>query len=211
MLGGMTRLMCILLVGAMVLPAVAAPRAKGKGKGRVVRVERARGSAVTPRVCDVRADKAGTCIGTEPSIGELVTVLDENGVIAEVRITEATPFSTGGTASCTSLWNIKSEVVRGDMSAIPLRTIGVVDPEIHPRKGRMLGRDQFPASPSGRNDEQVVVAVDRDGDREADIVLTQTACDSSSGLPGGSCLDEWARVNGHMVRVQQTNFAVCGF
>ena len=42
--------------------------------------------------------------------------------------------------------------------------------------------------------EQVVVAVDRDGDRTADIVLTQNACDGASPVPGGSCIDEWARV-----------------
>lgn len=38
------------------------------------------------------------------------------------------------------------------------------------------------------------VAVDRDGDRTADIVLTQNACDGAGPVPGGSCIDEWARV-----------------
>jgi hypothetical protein len=208
MLGGMTRLVAfVVVVGAFAPPATGAPRAKGK----VVRVERQRGTAVTPRVCDVRADKAGTCLGPEPALGELITVLDENGVIAEVRITEAVAFSTGGTNACQSLWNIKTEIVRGDLASIPLRTIGVVDPEVHPRKGRMMPKEQFPAPPSGRNDEQVVVAVDRDGDRTADIVLTQNTCDGVSPVPGGSCIDEWARINGRLVKVQQTNFATCGF
>jgi len=195
------------VVGAFALSAAAAPRAKGK----VVRVERQRGTAVTPRVCDVRADKAGTCLGPEPQIGEVIIVLDENGVIAEARITEAVAFSTGGSNACQSLWNIKTEVVRGDLTTIPLRTIGVVDPEVHPRKGRMLPKEQFPPPPSGRSDEQVVVAVDRDGDRTADIVLTQNSCDGSSAVQGGSCIDEWARVNGRLIKVQQTNFATCGF
>ena len=204
----MTRLVVFcLVVGALVVPAAGAPRARGK----VVRVERQRGTAVTPRVCDVRADRAGTCLGPEPTIGELITVLDETGVIAEVRISEATAFSTGGSIACQSLWNIKTEVVRGDLTSIPLRTIGVVDPDLHPRKGRMLPKEQFPPSPSGRSDEQVVVAVDRDGDREADIVLTQNTCDGAGPVPGGSCIDEWARVNGRLVKVQQTNFASCGF
>jgi len=207
MLGGMVRSLCLVLVGAFALPATAAPRPKGK----VVRIERQRGTAVTPRVCDVRADKAGTCLGPEPTIGELITVLDETGVIAEVRISEATAFSTGGNNACQSLWNIKTEVVRGDLTSIPMRTIGVVDPEVHPRKGRMMPKEQFPPPPSGRNDEQVVVAVDRDGDRTADIVLTQNACEGTGSVPGGSCIDEWARVNGRLVKVQQTNFATCGF
>ena len=204
----MTRLVVFcLVVGALAVPAIGAPRARGK----VVRVERQRGTAMTPRVCDVRADRAGTCLGPEPAIGELITVLDETGVIAEVRITEATAFSTGGASACQSLWNIKTEVVRGDLTSIPLRTIGVVDSDVHPRKGRMLPKEQFPQPPSGRSDEQVVVAVDRDGDREADIVLTQNTCDGSGPVPGGSCIDEWARVNGRLVKVQQTNFASCGF
>lgn len=204
----MTRLVVFcLVVGALAVPATGAPRARGK----VVRVERPRGTAVMPRVCDVRADRAGTCLGPEPALGELITVLDETGVIAEVRITEATAFSTSGASACQSLWNIKTEVVRGDLTSIPLRTIGVVDPDVHPRKGRMLPKEQFPQPPSGRSDEQVVVAVDRDGDGEADIVLTQTTCDGSGLVPGGSCIDEWARVNGRLVNVQQTNFASCGF
>ncbi|MBA3455264.1 MAG: hypothetical protein H0T42_19390 [Deltaproteobacteria bacterium] len=206
----MTRLVVLtllsgLLVGALALPAGGNPRARGK----VIRVERQRGTAVTPRVCDVRADKAGTCLGPQPTIGEVITVLDETGVIAEVRISEATAFSTGGSTACQSLWNIKTEVIRGDLASIPLRTIGVVDPEVHPRKGRMMSKEQFPAPPSGRTDEQVVVAVDRDGDRTPDIVLTQAPCDQAS--PGGSCIDEWARVNGRLVKVQQTNFSSCGF
>ncbi len=121
-------------------------------------------------------------------------MLDENGVIAEVRITEAAAFSTGGSNACQSLWNIKTEIARGDLASIPLRTTGVVDPEVHLRKGRMMPKEQFPQLPSGCSNEQVVVAVDRDGDRTADIVLTQNASDGASPVPGGSCIDEWARV-----------------
>jgi len=208
MLANMTRLACILVVGATALigmRALAAPRAKG----RVIRVERSRGTAAVPRVCDIRGDRSGTCIGTEPLVGEIVSVLDESGVLAEVKITEATPFATGA-GSCTSLWNIKTDLVRGDVSSIPIRTIGIVDPQIHPRRGRNLAREQFPPPPSGRADDQVVVAVDRDGDRVADIVLTQSACEGSSA-PTGTCLDEYANMNGRMVRVHQTNFASCGF
>lgn len=197
------------LIGAFAL--IGAARAAPRAKGKVIRIERARGSAAIPRVCDVRGDTGGTCLGTQPVVGEIVTVLDENGVIAEVRIIEATAFSTGSTNNCQSLWSIKTESVKGDLASIPLRTIGVVDPEVDPRKGRMLPRDQFPPPPSGRSDEQVVVAIDRDGDRSSDIVLTQSQCDGASPVPGGSCIDEWARVNGRMVRVQQTNFATCGF
>ncbi len=208
MLANMTRLACILLAGATALigmRAFAAPRAKG----RVVRVERSRGTAAIPRVCDIRADYSGTCIGTEPMVGEIVHVIDETGVLAEARITETTPFASG-VGTCTSLWNIKTHPVRGDVSSVPLRTIGVVDPQIHPRRGRNLPREQFPPSPSGRPDDIVVMAVDRDGNGTADIVLAQTACDGASAS-AGSCIDEYANMNGRMVRVHQTNFASCGF
>jgi len=48
---------------------------------------------VTPRVCDVRADKAGTCLGPEPQIGELITVLEVKGRLIKVQQTN---FATCG-------------------------------------------------------------------------------------------------------------------
>jgi len=217
----MTRLWCVLLVGALALPASGAPgsgkpegkpdgKPEGKPEGKVVRVERNRGTTTIPRVCDVRPSGAGTCIGSEPVPGEIIVVLDETGMIAQVRILEATGYSTGGPIACDSLWAIKTELVRGDLSTIALRAIGVVDPEVQPKKARVLGKDRYPTSPSGKVDEHVVVAVDRDGDREPDIVLTQSSCDGSGSFVGGACVDQYSRLGGRLVRIQHSSFANCG-
>lgn len=204
MLLGMTRLWCVVLVGAVALPAVAAPR------GRVVRVERTRATSFAPRICEVRTDQTGMCLGARPEIGDLVSVIDESGVVAQVRVTETSEYPPGSqTATCEGLWGIKSELVRGDLSVIPIRGIGVLHPEVHPRKARVIPREQFPPAPSGRSDEQTIAAVDRDGDRVADIVVTQSTC-GGSAPGGGPCLDQYAQLGGRMVHVYQINLATCG-
>ncbi len=198
--------LAVVLVGAAVSVAAAAPRPKGK----VIRVERSRSSSAPPRVCEVHTDGAGVCFGTEPAIGDIMMVLDESGVIAETRITDATSFSTGGiNQTCNALWNVKSRVVRGDLANVTSRNFGIVDAEIHPQRGRVL-KDQLPPSPSGDPSDVVMIAVDRDGDRDPDILVVQSNCDGLALATSGSCLDSWARVKGRMVRVQQTNFATCG-
>ena len=53
----------------------------------------------------------------------------------------------------------------------------MIDPEVDPRNARMLVKDQFPTAPSGRGDDQVVVAIDDDGDGTADLVFVQYQCD----------------------------------
>jgi hypothetical protein len=201
----MVRLALVLVAAVYVAPATAAPRVRGK----VVRVERERRNKAAPRICDVRGDRSGTCLGSQPQVGDVVSVLDENGVIADALIIEITPFSAGGQSSnCDSMWNIRTEVVRGDLAGMTSRTIGLVDADLHPQHAHLLPRDQFPPAPTGRDDETVMVAVDRDGDRTPDLMLTQSTCDASLG--GGMCIDQWARIDGRFKRVQQTNFASCG-
>ncbi len=203
----MTRLLGVVLVGAIALPAQAAPRARGK----VIRVERVRGPLMIPRVCDIQADKTGLCLGGQPLSGEMVMVLDETGVIAQARIIDVAAFAVGMGSSCNALWRIKTEIVVGDLSTIPMRTIGVVDPEVHPRKGRMYPSSALPHHPNSNSHDKVLAAIDRDGDGAPDIVLTQSACDDSNGQAStGMCVDEWTRVGGEMARVQQTNFSSCG-
>jgi hypothetical protein len=200
------RVLAVLLVGAAISAASAAPRPHGK----VVRVERQRATNAPPRICEIHVDGAGVCFGAEPLVGDLVMVMDENGVVAETKISEAKPFSTGSNQVCTALWNVKSELVRGDLTNVSSRNFGVVDAEIHPQKGRVFAKDQFPPSPSGDANDVVMIVVDREGDHTADIIVAQSNCDGSSPGSGGACLDAWARVKGRMVRVQQTNFATCG-
>lgn len=205
---GVMRATAVLVGVAVTAAAAAAPRPHGK----VVRVERQRSTTLPPRTCEIHTDGAGVCFGAEPIVGDLVMVMDENGVIAETKVTEAKPFSTGSGSSqvCTALWTVKSELVRGDLTNVSQRNFGFVDPEIQPRKGRIFPKDQFPPSPSGDATDVVMIVMDRDGDRTADVVVVQSNCDGTSSVGGGACLDAWARVKGRMVRVQQTNFSTCG-
>lgn len=201
------RVVLAMLVAAVVTTAAAAPRSHGK----VVRVERQRAASSPPRICEVHTDASGVCFGAEPLVGDVVMVMDENGVIAETKISEATPFRTGGTGTCNALWNIKSELLRGDLTNVSARNFGVVDAEIHPQKGRILDKDKLALpSPSGDPNDVVMIVVDRDGDRTPDIIVAQSNCDNQNQAGAGSCLDAWSRVKGKMVRVQQTNFATCG-
>jgi len=204
MLGDMTRAWClVVLVGFGTVPAAGSPRAKGK----VVRVERERQSSVTPRICDVQADKSGNCFGPEPKLGDVITLVDETGIVGEARITETSAFALAGRASkgCDGLWAVKTEVLRDDLANMVGRTMGVIDPAMHPRLGRMIPKEQL-SPPSGRSDEVPAVGFDRDGDRVADIILSQSSCDGS----GSMCIEEWLRVEGRMVRVHQVNFQNCG-
>lgn len=206
MLGDMTRASLLVVVCALALPARAAPRQAGK----VVRVERARAASSVPRICDVQPDKTGNCFGPEPAPGDIITLVDESGIVGEARVSEVAAFALAGRQSagakgCEGLWSVKTDLLRGDLSNSIARTVGVIDPGMHPRRGRMIPKDQLSA-PSGRSDDNPAMGFDRDGDRVADIVLTQTSCDGA----GSMCIEEWVRTDGAMKRVHLVNFQNCG-
>ena len=206
MLGGMScaRYVVVAAAALIALPADATPRPKGK----VVRVERRRASNVIPRICDVQGDKTGNCFGAEPKLGDLITLLDDSGIIGEARIIEVQPFSLAGRGSkgCDGLWSVRTELLRGDLTNSLGRTMGVVDPAMHPRLGKLIPKEQL-SPPSGRSDEVPAIGFDRDGDRTPDIILSQSTCDGQ----GSMCIEEWLRVEGRMVKVHQINFQTCGF
>ncbi|MGE0868386.1 MAG: hypothetical protein AB7P03_07490 [Kofleriaceae bacterium] len=201
----MSRLHWLFLVCA-IAPAAAAPRTKG----RVVRIERAHAEAFVPRLCMVQSDDTGTCFGPAPSAGDRVAVMDESGIVAEVKIVSLTAMSMGAT-QCTSLWRVKTEMLRGTAGALSIGSLGVIDPLIdaRERKARMVPQDQLPPHPGGNTSERVVAAIDRDSDDRADIVLTQSSCDAVAGRGMGMCFDEWSRVRGNLIRVAQLNLAAC--
>ena len=206
MLGDMTRASLLLVVCALAQPALGGPRQPGK----VVRVERTRSTTSIPRICDVQPDRTGNCFGPEPSIGDIITLVDESGVVGEVRVIEISAFALAGrpatpTKGCDGLWSVKTELLRGDLANTIARTVGVIDPGMHPRRGRLIPKEQL-SPPSGRPDDNPQLGFDRDGDRVADIVLVQASCDGA----GSMCIEEWARVNGEMKRAHQVNFQNCG-
>jgi hypothetical protein len=174
--------------------------------GRVLRVERTGGgSSVAPRLCEVRGE-SGTCVGEQPKAGQTVLVFDEQHVVAEVQILEA----TSAVASCANLWTVKTRALRG--GAADGSGIGVIDPGVDPRRARVLDKDHMPASPSGISDEEIWRAIDRDGDGSADILVTHYNCDTSGRpVPRGAtyCIDVWARLGTKLTRTTQLNFAQC--
>lgn len=196
---------------AFVLASVpAAGSAAAAPNGRVVRVVRAGDSRSTaPRLCDIRGD-SGTCIGEQPRSGQHVMVLDEHRVVAEVQIVEASTMI----ASCQSVWTVKTRPIHG--VATDSDGIGVIDLRLDPSRARVLEKARNPASPSGHPGDEVLRAVDRDGDGIADILITRYSCDVSgkpSAAPSPSCIDIWARTGaqsgGKLVRASQLNFAPC--
>jgi hypothetical protein len=198
MLEGVSRLTgLVFVIGSTA--AVAGPA------GRVVRVERAGGTSVAPRLCELRGD-AGTCVGDEPKVGEIIVVLDEQHVIAEVQIVAAPTV----VASCANLWTVKTRPSRGAVS--DGEGIGVIDPSLDLRRAHVLDKSHLPASPSGLAGDEVWRAIDRDGDGAADIVFTHYSCDSAGALVSGGaqyCLDIWSRTHTRMARTTQLNFAQC--
>jgi hypothetical protein len=182
-----------------------APPAPPPPSGRVVRVERSGISRIAPRLCDIHGE-LGNCVGDEPRPGQIVVVLDEHHVVAEVQILEAASFS----ASCAMLWTVKTRTLRG--STLEGDGIGVIDPGLDPNRAHLIERAHLPSSPSGSPDDEVWRAIDRDGDGAADILITRYNCDASgrsTSTSVTSCLDLWSRTGARMTRTTQLNFALC--
>lgn len=201
----MSRSLCAVLVACSLAALGPSPAAVAGPSGRVVRIERSGGSRIPPRLCEIHGD-TGNCVGDEPRAGQIVAVLDEHRVVAEVQILEATSFSD----SCPMLWSVKTRVLRGATSDSD--GIGVIDPSLDPNRAHLINRTQLPSSPSGTPDDEVWRAIDRDGDGAADILITRYGCDSS-GRPASAgstfCIDLWARTGARMTRTTQLNFALC--
>lgn len=187
--------------------AGATPRA-----GKVVRIERrSRGPDGIPRYCDVRDDgqgPVGTCLGTQPTLGAVVDMVDDVRVFAQVRITEATLFQ-----NCKGIWTIKGSLQHGDLNAVGTgRALGLIDGGLDVRTAHRIPNDLGRTAPSGRTDERVFAAVDRDGKGNEDVVITQYVCDPQ-GQPNATgmaqCMDVYSRTGGRLSRAQQTIIAGC--
>lgn len=173
--------------------------------GRVVRVERSSRSRAAPRVCEIHG-QAGNCIGEAPRSGQIVSVLDEHRVVADVQIVEVTRFSP----SCPTVWMVKTRVIRG--APADSDGIGVIDPSLDPSRARVIDRSHLPPSPSGSPDEEVWRAIDRDGDGDPDILITRLGCDPSGRTASGGaayCVDVWARTGARMTRTAQVDLTQC--
>jgi hypothetical protein len=197
----------LLLVGAPAPAAEAAPR------GRVVRVERSVASVV-PRICAMGGGaRSGQnlCFG-EPHDGDRIAVIDlaEKRVRGEFvieAVTEATELSSLNLCISTGVRSVRGSYASGVEEGGHI--IGLRGAKLNRRVARVLSNV---AAPSGRADEQVELAIDADGNGQADLLLTQYVCDGD-GAPAaggeGRCFDTYMEQRGGMRRVQQDILRAC--
>jgi hypothetical protein len=202
MLCGMLRMLAAVAVGATLLgAAVAAPKS-----GRVVRVERRpRTGTAAPRSCEHIEGDSWICRGVRPLPGEIISIVAQDGIAAEVRIAEV-----GDVPTCRVAWRVRGRVLRGDVNADP--SAAVIDPSLDPRTSRLMPPGVVTRSPSGRADDDVDWAIDRNGDGKEDLVATSYVCDDA-GKPdinaGGQCFDLWSSSGFEMRQAHPTVLPGC--
>jgi hypothetical protein len=168
--------------------------------GKVVRVERrVRAPAASPRVCQMTASGAGRCVGHElPRIGEVVVVMDQTRIVAELVIKTVHETS----ATCRNVWAVETAITRG---AVQPGSLGLVaDGDLH--AARMLEAAGIsPPTPGDR----VVAAIDRDGDSREDIVITGSSCDPNNPSADWACIDVWSDAGDGMQRRERVRIKDC--
>lgn len=174
----------------LLLLAIATPAFARDGK--VVRVERPFVKGGPIRICEVSRDASGLCIGERAKIDDIIAVVDETQVLAEVRVVDVT--SQGGSA-CDAIWKFRGELLRGDVSNVSwARALGVIDSRLDRRSAHKLPEDKLPQAPA--TEEHVIGAVARGSGAEPDIELTQYTCDANAQpTQQGSdvCFRLWSR------------------
>jgi hypothetical protein len=190
----MLRITCAVVV-ALAVPAIAAPR------GKVVRIERARTfPLVTPVICfQVQTDGTGLCVGPQPKQGDVIVLVDETQVLAEVRI----DTMTKAMATCDAVWQVSGSVIKGDVNAgRRTKTMGLIDAGIDRNAARRVPEDKIPKPAP---DTRVEIGIDRDGDGQADMLVAQGSC---PGI-GNECIEFWSRRPKGLERVWSSNLRVC--
>jgi hypothetical protein len=164
-----------------------------------------------------------TCFGAiAPEVGESLLVIDDSGVIgrAEVSSVQVSPHDQCGArvAHDIRVQYDRPPRPRSAKSAAPgtLAALGGVEEETG--ASRLLVDPSSVHSPSGRS-EQVWLAVDRDGDGQADVAATaREGCqDGASALPPprmgqryhGMCLDYYLLVGGDWQLVSSDTYVIC--
>ena len=183
--------------------------ASANPSGRIVRIERERAANdAGPLVCDIYESLHGLCIGRAPKHGDVVTIVDDAQVLAEATIRKMDHDGQ----SCDDLWSVTVELVHGNIAQQNHDRIGVVDGAGDARGLRKLEASEIGGSPSGNPEEMPILAIDRNNDRRADIVVTRYPCDGS-GRPAANapdhCLDVWSRRAQGFVKTSQTNLTAC--
>ena len=191
----------VIVVGlTMITPGLDAG-ADAPPRGRVVRIERTRTvPLVTPVLCvQMMNDGSGLCIGPQPKPGEVIVVVDEATVLAEIKVDGAAKAMP----NCDSVWQVTGSVLRGDPTAGRRnKSIGLIDGIVDRQAARRVP-DAKVARPAP--DSRVEIGIDRDGDGIADVVAAEATC---PGV-GGECIEFWTRRAKGLEKVWSANLRIC--
>jgi hypothetical protein len=192
--------------------------AKPARKGKVVRIERRRLSARDAlRACLYTSGQGEkfTCFGVvEPGVGDTYAVLDGNGYRGRAR---ATKVEIGEYDNCKI--GVSHEVSfeyeeKAGGSSSPTQPqywgtgLALRGVEVESAKAKVITDHSNIRSPSGK-DETVWMAIDLNGDNQADMISTwYDGCDNASMRPTPPanrtlkplCLDYWLREDGEWER-----------
>jgi hypothetical protein len=201
----------LILVGAMTIAitAAAAP------KGRVIRVERPSKLAAVPRFC-MLSETASFCLG-QPKDGDRIALVDRDrsAVVGELRIDSSVAAVFPGLCPTPNpiTFKITGTIVSGDPDLLSSghEIYGLRDVTLDRRIARLLADTP---SPRGNPSDDVELAIDADGDSDADYLLVSFPCDgagASTHQTGAAyrCLDTYVERQEKLVRVHQDVIQRC--
>ena len=184
----------LVLVGiALYASATAAPRA-----GKVVRVERRpNGITGTPRYCSVSTvDLIAYCIATKaPDIGDKLTVIDNQRVLGQIRVTHVQPLTDG--CQQNMMWMTQGTLDSGDLSAPQGQMIATLDVPLDARTSKLVNVGKSPGGHPWGTD--TIYAIDGNADGNVDLEFVQFQCDDTgnqSVSATGSCYEVWVAMPG---------------
>ncbi|MCX5746063.1 MAG: hypothetical protein NT062_26595 [Proteobacteria bacterium] len=174
------------------MTATIATTAVAQPHGKIVRIERPGHHAGVLRFCDVRADKeASQCFGPiAPVKGDLVSVVDDTHKVIDLKVATVTPMQD----TCKVAWLVTYDGITPDLAPRGGIVSGVIGGAIGPRGHRVTTYDRKKI-PDGFPEEQIIFAIDRDGNEQPEIAVSLFMCDKS-GQPSATgddfCINLWA-------------------
>jgi hypothetical protein len=201
---------------ALATSALATATLAGPRSGKVVRVAReSRGLAASLRFCTLESSgfgqPNGKCYGPAPQVGDVVTALGEDRVVAVVRLTSVTP-SADPACPDSGEWAVAGNQLSG-LSAYAT-TSAVIGLQLDPHTARLATGAQVNTGRQAGVDA-VAMAIDANGDGNADYAFVAFQCDDGgSPTPPAAatsymCL-EWYMLTGRTTeRVRQDRSRLC--
>jgi hypothetical protein len=198
-----------LLLGVVLLSGgIAMAGAKGRRRGRVVRIERPRYSAPEAvRICtSAGTDEKLTCFGGAPEAEARLAMIDGEGVRGEAVVERSDPSpsdscQTGSMHEATVRFDGGGLVPRnGQQAYSSFGTFAIQGVELG--ENAKVVQDAAARAPSGHDNEQVWIQIDRDGDGSADVLSTYYDCTAQIHdvpvSPTGQhvtpyCIDYWIK------------------